>query len=129
VNGIRKMLGTRPLWGREKLPTHAPHKPAGSYDLGQQRKQIGRQRNTGRAPERALAQVDIWSTDATRARERFSYWRDAVCHAVFNISIEAPPERFSAHITARSAGPLRLRSTALKCRSTIGWSIYHPVWR
>jgi AraC-like DNA-binding protein len=55
----------------------------------------------------AKAQVDIWSTDAARARERFSYWRDAVCRSVFNISIEAAPERFAARIRARSAGPLR----------------------
>ena len=52
-------------------------------------------------------QVDIWSTNAVQGRERFSYWRDAVCRAVFGISIEAPPERFSARIAARSAGPLR----------------------
>ena len=64
-----------------------------------------------KGPSSANAQVDIWSTDATRARERFSYWRDAVCHAVFNISIEAPPERFSARITARSAGPLRFATS------------------
>jgi AraC-like DNA-binding protein len=64
-----------------------------------------------KGPPSAKAQVDIWSTDATRARERFSYWRDAVCHAVFNISIEAPPDRFSARITARSAGPLRFATS------------------
>ena len=34
-------------------------------------------------------QVDIWSTNAVQGRERFSYWRDAVCRAVFGISIEA----------------------------------------
>ena len=51
--------------------------------------------------------VDIWSTDAVQGRERFAYWRDAVCRAVFGISIEAPPEHFSARIAARSAGPLR----------------------
>lgn len=59
----------------------------------------------------AKANVNIWSTDAARARERFSYWRDAVCQAVFNISIEAPPERFSARIAARSAGPLRFATS------------------
>ena len=53
------------------------------------------------------AQVDIWSTDSIRAQERFSYWRDAVCNAVFGISIEAPPDRFTARIMARSSGPLR----------------------
>ena len=55
----------------------------------------------------AAMRVDIWSTDAVGARERFSYWRDAICRSVFGISIEAPPERFSARIAARSAGPLR----------------------
>ena len=53
------------------------------------------------------AQVNIWSTDGVRAQERFSYWRDAVCNAVFGISIEAPPEHFTACISARSSGPLR----------------------
>lgn len=57
--------------------------------------------------EVASAKVDIWSTDNARARERFSYWRDAVCRAVFNVSIEATPDRFSARITSRSSGPLR----------------------
>jgi AraC family transcriptional regulator, positive regulator of tynA and feaB len=59
----------------------------------------------------AKVQIDTWSTDATRTRERFSYWRDAICHAVFNISIEAPPERFSARITARSSGQLRFATS------------------
>src|SRR2546421_423149 len=53
------------------------------------------------------ARVDIWSTDAARSRDRFSYWRDAVCKAVFNITIEAAPEHFSARITARTSEPLR----------------------
>lgn len=51
--------------------------------------------------------VDIWSTDGVRAQERFAYWRDAVCSAVFGISIEAAPEHFSARIAARSAGASR----------------------
>jgi AraC-like DNA-binding protein len=55
----------------------------------------------------AQTRVDIWSTDAACARERFEYWRDAVCNAVFGISIEAPPERFSARIAARTSGALR----------------------
>jgi AraC family transcriptional activator of tynA and feaB len=62
-------------------------------------------------PDSARAQVNIWSTDVTHARERYSYWRDAVCQAVFNISIEAPPERFSARITARSSGALRFATS------------------
>jgi hypothetical protein len=48
-----------------------------------------------------------WSTEAINARERFSYWRDMVCNALFSISPEAPSERFSARIKMRSSGPLR----------------------
>jgi AraC family transcriptional activator of tynA and feaB len=59
------------------------------------------------SPSIAQTHVDIWSTNTARAHERFSYWRDAVCEAVFGISIEAPPERFSARIAARSSGALR----------------------
>jgi len=59
----------------------------------------------------AKAHVDIWSTDAARARERLSYWRDAVCRAVFNISIEAQPERFAASIVSRGSGPLRFATS------------------
>lgn len=55
-----------------------------------------------------------WSTDTINERECFSYWRDVVCDAIFNISPEAPPERFSARITARSSGPLRFAT----CEST-----------
>src|SRR5262245_9347889 len=61
-------------------------------------------------PQRVIsteAPVQIWSTDVARARERFSYWRDALCQAVFNISIDAAPEGFAARITARGSGPLR----------------------
>jgi AraC family transcriptional activator of tynA and feaB len=52
-----------------------------------------------------------WSTDAIPERERFAFWRDAVCRAVFNISIEAPPERLSARISARTSGPMRLATS------------------
>ena len=55
----------------------------------------------------AKAEVNVWSTDAIRESERVSYWRDAICQAVFSISIEASPERFSARIAARSSGALR----------------------
>lgn len=34
-----------------------------------------------------------------------------MCRAVFNISIEAPPERLSARISARTSGPLRLATS------------------
>jgi len=53
------------------------------------------------------ARVDIWSTDAAAARERFSYWREAICRSMFNITIEAPPERFSARLHTSSFGRLR----------------------
>jgi AraC family transcriptional regulator, positive regulator of tynA and feaB len=62
-------------------------------------------------PSVAKAASAIWSTDATPERERFSYWRDAVCRAVFNISIEDPPERFSARMSARTSGPIRLATS------------------
>ena len=42
--------------------------------------------------------MHVWSTDAIRERERFSYWREALCQAVFNLTIEAQPESFSARI-------------------------------
>jgi AraC family transcriptional activator of tynA and feaB len=48
-----------------------------------------------------------WSTDSIDERERFSFWRETVCRNVFNISVQAPPKRFSASMTARSHGALR----------------------
>jgi AraC-like DNA-binding protein len=48
-----------------------------------------------------------WSTDSIDERERFSFWREMVCRNAFNISVQAPPERFFASITARSHGSLR----------------------
>ena len=57
------------------------------------------------------AQVHVWSTDTIRERERFSYWREALCQAVFNLTIEAPPESFSARITSRSSGVLRFATS------------------
>ena len=55
-----------------------------------------------------------WSTDSIDERERFSFWREMVCRNVFNISVQAPPKRFSASITARSHGALRFAI----CKST-----------
>jgi AraC-like DNA-binding protein len=55
-----------------------------------------------------------WSTDTINERERFSYWREMICSTLFSISPEAPSERFSARITARSSGPLRYAT----CEST-----------
>jgi AraC family transcriptional activator of tynA and feaB len=49
-----------------------------------------------------------WSTDSVQPRERFSYWREAVCRSIFNLTIEAPAGNFTARMTTRSAGPLRL---------------------
>jgi AraC family transcriptional activator of tynA and feaB len=51
--------------------------------------------------------VNILSTDGLNARDRFDYWRNTICDALFQISIDTPPERFSARIAARSSGPLR----------------------
>jgi len=59
------------------------------------------------SPSIAEARVNILSTDTVSARERFDYWRNAICSAVFEIALETPPERFDARITARSFGPLR----------------------
>src|SRR5215469_9917849 len=56
----------------------------------------------------AKGRMQTWSTGESRPRERFSYWREAICRSVFNISIEAAPEHFSAHLSARNSGPLRL---------------------
>ena len=49
-----------------------------------------------------------WSTDTVQPKERFSYWREAICQSVFNISIEAPPGPFQARLAARNSGPLRI---------------------
>jgi AraC-like DNA-binding protein len=49
-----------------------------------------------------------WSTENIRPGERFSYWREAVCHSIFNLTIDAPPGEFAARMTARSAGPIRV---------------------
>jgi AraC-like DNA-binding protein len=62
------------------------------------------------APARQ-ARAATWSTDTLPERERFGYWRDAVCQTVFKVSIEAPPERFSARMTTRSSGLLRFATT------------------
>ena len=56
-------------------------------------------------------QVHVWSTDAIRAHERFSYWREALCQSMFNLTIEAAPQGFSARVASRSAGILRFASS------------------
>jgi AraC-like DNA-binding protein len=55
----------------------------------------------------AQTHVDIRSTDVLMARERLSYWREAVTSKVFGISIAAAPERFAARISGRACGALR----------------------
>ena len=66
---------------------------------------------TGQTPaadaSASAAQVDILSTGTAAAREKVAYWREAVCGAVFGISVETMPEQFSARISSRNAGPLR----------------------
>ena len=61
-----------------------------------------------------LVGTTTWSTDSIDERERFSFWREMVCRNVFNVSVQAPPKRFSASITARSYGALRFAM----CEST-----------
>jgi AraC family transcriptional activator of tynA and feaB len=56
-------------------------------------------------------QVHVWSTDTIRNRERFSYWREALCQAVFNLTIEAHPQDFAARITSRASGVLRFATS------------------
>lgn len=49
-----------------------------------------------------------WSTDAVRAHERFSYWREAICQSILNLDIAAPAGPFQARLSARSAGAVRI---------------------
>src|SRR3981081_1562877 len=53
------------------------------------------------------ADVAPWSTDAVKAGERFSFWREVVCQTVLNVATEAPRDRFQARIRGRSFGGLR----------------------
>lgn len=58
-----------------------------------------------------------WSTETVKERERFSYWREVVCQALFNVSAEAPHGNFTGHMQARTSGPLRFltsRSSSYK---------------
>jgi len=48
-----------------------------------------------------------WSTDTVGTREGFTFWQDAVCRAVLNVSTEAPSEGFRARIASRSFDTLR----------------------
>jgi AraC family transcriptional regulator, positive regulator of tynA and feaB len=49
-----------------------------------------------------------WTTDTVKPRERFSYWREMICSTLFSISPETPSDRFSARLTVRTSGALRL---------------------
>jgi hypothetical protein len=63
-----------------------------------------------RSGQAAEGDVDVatWSTDAVKASERFSFWREVVCQTVLNVATEAPRERFQAHISGRSFAALRV---------------------
>jgi len=63
-----------------------------------------------RAASRANRPVEILSTDRAHARERFSYWREAVHIATagfFGMPTQAPPGVFSARAALRSCGVFR----------------------
>ena len=51
-----------------------------------------------------------WTTDDVANRDRFAYWREAVCQTFLNVSMEHQPERFAAEIHGRRFGPLRFAS-------------------
>lgn len=51
-----------------------------------------------------------WTTEDVGNRDRFAYWREAVCQTVLNVSMEQRPERFTAEIHGRQFGPLRFAS-------------------
>ena len=48
-----------------------------------------------------------WSTDTVGTSERFSFWHEAVCEAVLNVSTEAPSDGFQAKISSQSVDGLR----------------------
>jgi AraC family transcriptional regulator, positive regulator of tynA and feaB len=48
-----------------------------------------------------------WTTDAVKPDERFSFWREAVCQTILNVSTEARPQRFWARLSGRSVGGFR----------------------
>jgi AraC family transcriptional activator of tynA and feaB len=51
-----------------------------------------------------------WTTDDVASRDRFAYWREAVCQTFLNVSMDRQPERFAAEIHGRRFGPLRFAS-------------------
>lgn len=48
-----------------------------------------------------------WSTDTVGAREGFSFWHEAVCQAILNVSLGAPSDGFQARISSQSLDTLR----------------------
>ncbi|MBJ6124845.1 helix-turn-helix domain-containing protein [Microvirga splendida] len=48
-----------------------------------------------------------WSTDTVGTSEGFSFWHEAVCQAVLNVSTEAPSDGFQASISSQSVDGLR----------------------
>ncbi|MGO4388040.1 helix-turn-helix domain-containing protein [Microvirga sp. 2YAF29] len=48
-----------------------------------------------------------WSTETVQTSESFSFWHEAVCQSILNVSIEAPSENFRADIVSQSVDSLR----------------------
>jgi hypothetical protein len=48
-----------------------------------------------------------WSNDTVGTSEGFSFWHEAVCQAVLNVSTEALSDGFQASISSQSVGGLR----------------------
>lgn len=48
-----------------------------------------------------------WSTDSVAPREGLSFWREAVCDVVLNVTAVGPAERFAARICGQGFGALR----------------------
>jgi AraC family transcriptional activator of tynA and feaB len=53
-----------------------------------------------------------WSTHSVSPREQFSYWREAVCEAVLNVTTEHPGDGFFGDITCTNYGDLRFAAFA-----------------
>jgi AraC-like DNA-binding protein len=51
-----------------------------------------------------------WSTDAVAPRERFDYWREAVCKSVFEVTTEAGSDNFTGRLNGRGFGNVRVMS-------------------
>jgi AraC-like DNA-binding protein len=71
----------------------------------------GNPRGHARHATNAAPRVDIWSTAAAREHERSSYWCEAICRSMFNVSIETAPPRFAARLTTRRADGLGFART------------------